>query len=158
MTKSTPNIRREDYRLLTGGGKFVDDLQLNDFCVGYVVRSPYSHADIQRTDIEYASAMPGVQLVLTAAHLQAKGIGGLPCASDLTNRDGTPMFKPNRPILATDRVRYVGEPVAFVVADTLHAAMEAADAIEIDYSELDSASSTRKAIHGSALDLIELSL
>ena len=150
MTKSTPNIRREDYRLLTGGGKFVDDLQLNDFCVGYVVRSPYSHADIQRTDIEYASAMPGVQLVLTAAHLQAKGIGGLPCASDLTNRDGTPMFKPNRPILATDRVRYVGEPVAFVVADTLHAAMEAADAIEIDYSELDSASSTRKAIHGSA--------
>ena len=149
MTTSTANFRREDYRLVTGGGDFVDDLQLNDFCAGYVLRSPYSHAHIQRTDIEYASAMPGVQLVLTAAHLQAEGIGGLPCASDLTNRDGTPMFKPDRPILATGRVRHVGEPVAFVVADTLHAAMEAADAIEIDYSELDAASSTSKAVRGS---------
>ena len=87
---------------------------------------------------------------LLPAHLQAEGVGGLPCASDLTNRDGTPMFKPDRPILATDRVRYVGEPVAFIVADTLHTAMEAADAIEIDYSELDAASNTRKAIHSSA--------
>ena len=129
MNTSTPNIRREDYRLLTGGGNFVDDLQLSNSCIGYVVRSPYSHADIERIDIEYASAMPGVQLVLIAAHLQAEGVGGLPCASDLTNQDGTSMFKPDRPILAADRVRYVGEPVAFVVADNLHIAMGAADAI-----------------------------
>ena len=147
MEKSESPKRREDQSLLTGLGRFVDDMHADTHLYGHVVRSAYPHAEILEIDVENVRDMPGVRLVVTAADLDQAGFGDLPCASNLTNRDGTPMFKPPRPILARDRVRYVGEPVAFIVADNIHDALEAADLVDIHYGELPSAASTEKALH-----------
>ena len=146
MDKSDNAQRREDLSLVTGQGNFVDDIHARTVLFGHVVRSPYPHAEILDIDVEIARAQPGVRLVVTATDLDQAGYGDLPCVSDLTNRDGTPMFKPPRPVLAQDRVRYVGEPIAFVVADTIHNALAAADLIDMDVRELPGASSTEKAL------------
>ncbi len=146
MDSSKNSQRREDLSLITGQGSFVDDLHSQTLLFGHVVRSAYPHAEILNLDVEAARTQPGVRLVVTAAVLDEAGYGELPCVSDLTNRDGNPMFKPPRPVLARDRLRYVGEPIAFIVADTIHIALEAADLIDIDVRELPSASSTEKAL------------
>ncbi|MDE0310322.1 MAG: xanthine dehydrogenase family protein molybdopterin-binding subunit [Acidiferrobacterales bacterium] len=138
--------RVEDLSLIVGQGSFVDDLHAKALGVGHVVRSSYPHAEILNIDVEVARALPGVQLVVTAADLDDAGYGDLPCVSNLTNRDDSPMYKPPRPVLARDRLRYVGEPIAFVVADTMHEALEAAELIEVDVRELPGASSTEKAL------------
>ena len=138
--------RREDRSLLTGQGSFVDDLHADQHLYGHVVRSVYPHADILDIDIGNARQFPGVRLVITAADLDRAGFGDLPCVSDLKNRDGTPIFKPPRPVLARDRVRYVGEPVAFIVAENCHDALEAADLVDIDYRELPGAATTEKSL------------
>ena len=146
MNRSDNAQRREDLSLIIGQGNFVDDLHARTLLFGHVVRSPYPHAEILDIDVEIASTQPGVRLVATATDLDQAGYGDLPCVSDLTNGDGTPMFKPPRPVLARDRVRYVGEPIAFVVADTIHNALAAADLIDMDVRELPGASSTEKAL------------
>ena len=139
------NARRlEDDRLLRGQGNFVDDQRIEDHAVGYVVRSSYPHAEILGIDVEIARSCPGVQLILTADELQQDNVGGLPCVSSFECQDAKPMFKPKYPILAKDRVRYVGQPVAFIVADTLNQALEAAETIDVDYQELPSASLIEK--------------
>ncbi len=146
MDKSTNSQRREDLGLITGQGSFVDDMHSQRLLFGHVVRSAYPHAEILDIDVEAAKTQPGVHLVVTAADLDEAGYGHLPCVSNLTNRDGSSMFKPPRPVLARDRLRYVGEPIAFIVADTIHSALEAADLIDLDVRELPSASSTEKAL------------
>ena len=93
MEKSENPIRREDQSLLTGLGSFVDDLHADTHLYGHVVRSAYPHAEILEIDIANAWEVPGVQLIATAADLDQAGFGDLPCVSNLTNRDGTPMFK-----------------------------------------------------------------
>ena len=146
MNQPNRSTRQEDSSLLRGQGNFVDDKHEDGMLYGYVVRSAYPHADILKIEAEDALAAPGVQLIVTAADLDAANYGNLPCASGMTNRDGTSIFKPPRPVLARNRVRFVGEPVAFIVAASLHEAIDAADYIDIDYSDLPGASNTTKAL------------
>ncbi|MCX8134389.1 MAG: xanthine dehydrogenase family protein molybdopterin-binding subunit [Roseococcus sp.] len=133
------SVRRvEDPRLLLGGGRYTDDIALPGAAFGLVLRSPHAHAAIRRIDTAAARAMPGVRAVITGADLQAMGIGELPCTIPLKNRDGTPRAETPRLPLATDRVRHVGDPVAFIVADSLEQARDAAEAVAVDYEVLPS--------------------
>ncbi len=146
MNDSSKFSRIEDGRLLRGQGRFVADRKLAHQCFGVVVRSPYPHAEIKKIDTSQALDCPGVLTILTGADLEDEGIGGLPCVSSFNNQDGSPISIPDRPLLAVERARYVGEPVAFVVAATMNEAMDAAEAVDIAYFELPSTSSTQSAL------------
>jgi carbon-monoxide dehydrogenase large subunit len=137
--------RKEDSRLLTGGGSYSDDFHLPDLVYAVVVRSPHAHARIRAIETQAALAMPGVLAVLSGADAVADGLKpiphnptptGPPADIALTNRDGSAHGRAPHPILPTDRVRFVGEAVALVVADTLPAAQDAAELITIDYEPL----------------------
>ena len=128
--------RFEDLRLVRGGGRYVDDMALPGMLFGVVLRSPHAHALIRSIDTEQAKAAPGVRAVLTGADWQASGWGDLPVPRGLSRRDGSPMYRPPYPALVSERVRWVGDDVAFVVADTLAQAMDAAELIEVDYEPL----------------------
>jgi carbon-monoxide dehydrogenase large subunit len=123
--------RFEDPRLITGGGRYVGDMVLPGMAFGYVLRSPHAHARIRSIDTSAAKAAPGVLAVLTGADWQASGWGDLPVPGGLTRRDGS-VFKPPYPALVKDKVRWVGDYVAFVVAETLLQAMDAAELIAAD--------------------------
>ena len=101
--------RFEDPRLVRGGGRYTDDIKLPGMAHGVVLRSPHAHAKIRSIDITAAKAAPGVLAVLTAADVKAAGYGDLPVPGGLKRRDGSPMYKPRYPILAEDRVRWVGD-------------------------------------------------
>ena len=133
---SQPLRRIEDPRLLIGGGLYTDDIAADGAAVGAVVRSPHAAATILSVDVEAARLMPGVLGVFTAADLAADGIGAVPCAIPLKNRDGTPRAEALRGLLAEGSVRHVGDPVAFVVAETPEAAKDAAEAVMVDYDIL----------------------
>ena len=137
--------RFEDPRLVRGGGRYVDDIQLPGMAHAVVLRSPHAHAKIKAVDVAAASAAPGVLAVLTAADVKAVGYSDLPVPGNLKRRDGSPMYKPRYPILAEDRVRWVGDYVAFVVAETLAQAQDAAELIQVDYEVLPSVISTAEA-------------
>lgn len=129
-------VRREDAPLLKGEGRFVDDRAPAGLAHGFVLRSPYGHARIVSIDVAAAAAAPGVLAVYAAADLQADGIGDIPCLATLTWKPDTP-FRPHvQAALAADTVRYAGDPVAFVVAETLMQARDAAELIEVDYDDL----------------------
>ena len=113
-----PVPRFEDPRLLRGGGRYVDDMVLPRMAFGHVLRSPHAHARIRSIDATAAKAAPGVLAVLTGADWEASGWGDLPSPSGLKLRDGAPSFRPRFPALVKDRVRWVGDYVAFVVAET----------------------------------------
>ncbi|MGM0740126.1 MAG: xanthine dehydrogenase family protein molybdopterin-binding subunit [Pseudomonadota bacterium] len=134
--KSQPVTRLEDGRFLTGQGRYVDDIAPKGALVAHVLRAPVAHARITGLDVEEARAAPGVRLVLTAEDLAAAGITEAMAFNTVKNRDGTPAAAPRRPILAEDRVRFVGEPVAMIVADTLAEARDAAEMIGFDYDDL----------------------
>lgn len=139
--------RFEDPRLLRGGGQYVDDVSLPNLAFGCVLRSPHAHAVIRAIDTEAARAAPGVLDVITGADWQDSGIGpDLPRGSGLKKRDGSPMYVPSFPALVRDRAMRVGDYVAFVVAETRHAAMDAAELIEVDYEPLPSVTSTEGAL------------
>ena len=141
MTKfgvAQPVRRVEDPRLLLGGGRYTDDIVLPNEAIGVVLRSPHAAARIQSMSTTDAKAIPGVLAVYTAADLVADGIGGLPCAIPLNNRDGSPRAEVPHPVLAQDMVRHVGDPVAFIVAETHQAARDAAEAVSVDYDILPS--------------------
>jgi carbon-monoxide dehydrogenase large subunit len=99
------------------------------------VRSPHAHAAIQRIDVSRATAMPGVARVFTGKDIEGK-VNGLPCGWLITSTDGTPMKEPPHPVLAQGKVRYVGDHVAMVVADTLEQARNAAEAVVVEYDVL----------------------
>src|SRR5688500_18861395 len=128
--------RFEDLRLVRGGGRYVDDIVLPGMLFGAVLRSPHAHAAIRSISTAQAEKAPGVRAVLTGADWQASGFGDLPVPGGHKQRDGSPMYRPRYPALVTDRVRWVGDYVAFVVADTLSEAVEAAERIEVDYEPL----------------------
>jgi len=130
------SVRRvEDPRLLTGGGRYTDDTKLSTPAARlYVLRSPHAHADIRSIDTSAARTAPGVLLVLTGEDVKKAGFGDVPCLVPLQNRDGSPRGETPRPMLAMDRVRHVGDPVALVVAETLEQAKDAAELIEVDYA------------------------
>ena len=115
--KSQSIKRFEDTRLLTGHGRYVDDIAPEGALHAYFLRSPVAHADITTLDVAEARALDGVHLVLTAADLEDAGLTASLPFSVMTNRDGSKGAAPHRPILARDRVRFVGEAVAIIVAD-----------------------------------------
>lgn len=130
------SVRRvEDPRLLTGGGRYTDDTRLGQPAARmYVLRSPHAHADIRKIDTAAAKKAPGVLTIFTGDDVQKEGFGDVPCLVPLDNRDGTPRADTSRPMLARERVRHVGDPVALVVAETLEQAKDAAELIEVDYA------------------------
>jgi carbon-monoxide dehydrogenase large subunit len=131
-----PVPRTEDPILVRGEGRFTDDVSVPGQTYAVIVRSRYAHGIIRKIDTEAARKMKGVLGVYTGADLTAAGYGTLKCIVPFKNRDGSEMKKPARHALATDRVRFVGDPVAFVIADTLNRAKDAAEAIEIDIESL----------------------
>jgi carbon-monoxide dehydrogenase large subunit len=137
-----PVPRFEDPRLLRGGGRYVDDMVLPRMAWGHVLRSPHAHARIRSIDVARAKAAPGVLAVLTGADWLESGWGDLPVPDGMRRRDGAPIYRPRFPALVTDRVRWVGDYVAFVVAETKHQAADAAELIEVDYQPLPAIVST----------------
>src|SRR3954468_5401201 len=124
------SIRRlEDERFLTGRGRYLADIACPDALWGHVLRSPHAHALIKRIDISRASKIAGVRGIYTAADLA--GLGPMPCLAAVS-----PLIVPPRFALAVDRVRHVGDPVAFIVADTADIAREAAERIDVAYRAL----------------------
>jgi carbon-monoxide dehydrogenase large subunit len=142
--------RKEDYRFLTGAGQYTDDINLPNQRYAVFVRSPHAHAAIKSVDVARAEAMPGVTKVFTGKDVEGK-MGGLPCGWLITSTDGTPMKEPPHPILAQGKVRYVGDHVAMVVADTLQQARDAAEAVDVDYDVLPAVVSVRDAAKATAL-------
>ena len=126
-------VRREDARLLTGKGNYAADGKRDGMLVAVLVRSPYAHAAFDAIDTTAARDVPGVLGVFTAADLA--DVGPMPGGIGFPRPDGGPSAKTDRTLLASDRVRFVGEPVALVVAETKGAALEAADAVLVDYHE-----------------------
>jgi carbon-monoxide dehydrogenase large subunit len=137
--------RFEDPRLIRGGGRYTDDIKLPGLAHGVVLRSPHAHAKIRSIDVAAAKSALGVLAVLTSADIKAAGYGDLPVPAGLKRRDGSPMYKPRYPILAEDRVRWVGDCVAFVVAETVAQAFDAAEMIAVNYEELPAVTSTADA-------------
>jgi carbon-monoxide dehydrogenase large subunit len=127
--------RIEDARLVTGRGRYVADLVLPGMAHAVLVRSPHAHADVRSIETVTARAAPGVLGVFTAADLAADGIPDLPLGVGLPRPDGSQAPEARRPVLARDRVRFVGEGVALVVAETAAAAADAAELVEVDYAE-----------------------
>jgi carbon-monoxide dehydrogenase large subunit len=138
--------RFEDPRLVRGEGRYVGDIVLPGMAFGHVLRSPHAHARIRSIDASKAKAAPGVLAVLTGADWQASGFGDLPVPGGLKRRDGSPLYRPSFPALVKDRVRWVGDYVAFVVAETSHQAMDAAELIAVDYELLRAITSAAEAV------------
>jgi carbon-monoxide dehydrogenase large subunit len=128
--------REEDPRLLMGKGRYADDASPAGLVHAVVVRSTHAHAVLRSINAGAARAAPGVHAVLTAAELKARGLGAQRPTQPRKKSDGSPAHVTPQPLLAGDRVRFVGQPVAFVVADTLAQAKDAAELIEIDYDPL----------------------
>ncbi|MCV6584321.1 MAG: xanthine dehydrogenase family protein molybdopterin-binding subunit [Marinibacterium sp.] len=134
--KSQPVTRVEDLRFLTGAGRYVDDIAPDGALHAYFLRSPVAHGQITELDLDDARAADGVHLVLTLADLEAAGVAPGMAASTVANRDGSTGAAPERPLLARDRVRHVGEAVAMIVADTLDQARDAAEMVMLDVDDL----------------------
>ena len=147
--------RFEDPRLVQGRGRYIDDIVYPGMAFGVVLRSPHGHAKILSIKTDAARAAPGVIEVITAADWKEAGLGELPSHGGLKRRDGSPMFKAGYPVLAQDRVRWVGDPVAFIVAETAAQAADAAEMIEVDYEPLPAVVSTAKAMEPGAAKVWE---
>ncbi len=130
-------LRKEDMRFITGKGNYTDDINLRGQAYGYFVRSPHAHAKITSIDVSAAEAEQGVVAVLTGLQVAEDELGGLPCGWMIHSKDGSEMKQPMHPVMAGDKVNYVGEPVAIVIADTAAIAKNAAELVEVDYDELD---------------------
>ena len=142
--------RREDPRLLRGQGRYLDDLNLDRQLWAVILRSPHAHADIRGIDTKDAKVAPGVYAVLTGADYRADDMGVVPCMGTFTHRNGGPMYIPDRPALAVDRVRHIGYPVALIVADTEAHARDAAELVEVDYEPLPAVTSCFEAFQPGA--------
>lgn len=140
-----PVPRQEDPTLLRGQGRYSDDIKLEGLAYCAMVRSQVAHGLIKGIDISEAKTMPGVLGVWTGADLEAAGYGTLKTVLPVPNRDGSPMKTPARPSLATDKVRFVGDPVAFVVAETAAQARDAAEAVMVDIESLPAVTDARAA-------------
>jgi aerobic carbon-monoxide dehydrogenase large subunit len=150
-----PVPRTEDPKLVRGEGRYTDDLSLPGQAYAAIVRSSHAHGVLKGIDSSAARAMPGVLAIYTGADLQAAGYGGLKCVPPFKNRDGTPMKKPLRPALATDKVRFVGDPVACVIAETAIQAKEAAEAIALDIEPLPAVTKASEAMKLGAPQLFD---
>ncbi|WP_029009863.1 xanthine dehydrogenase family protein molybdopterin-binding subunit [Azospirillum halopraeferens] len=145
--------RREDKRFLTGRGTYTEDIRRPNETRAYILRSPHAHARIAGIDTADAQAAPGVVAVFTGADMAADGVGSLPCGWLIHNKDGSPMKEPPHHPIARDKVRYVGDPVAVVIAETTAQAKDAAELIVVDYEELPAVASLRAALDEGAAGL-----
>jgi carbon-monoxide dehydrogenase large subunit len=141
-----PVPRFEDPRLIQGGGRYVADMVFPGTAFGYVLRSPHAHAHIRSIDTAKAKAAPGVLAVLIGADYKAAGFGDLPVPGGLKRRGDTPGYRPRYPALVEDRVRMIGDYVAFIVAETYYQAVDASELIEIEYEALPAIVSTGDAV------------
>ncbi len=144
---SQPVPRTEDPRLLRGRGRFVDDVRLAGMAVGYVLRSPHAHAKMLSLDVSDARSAPGVLLVLTAEDYKLDGLKNMPPPGPpVKNSEGITAYSTPRGALAEGRVRHVGDPIAFVVAETLAQAKDAAERIAIEFETLPAHTDTAQAM------------
>jgi carbon-monoxide dehydrogenase large subunit len=149
--------RKEDHRFITGKGRYVDDVNRPGQAYAHFLRSPHSHATIDRIDAAAALASPGVVAVFTGEDIAADKIGGLICGWMIHSKDGSPMKAGPHPVLAQDKVRYVGDHVAVVIADTYAQAREAAEKIVVDYGVLPAAMDLRAVTQPGAAQIHEVS-
>ena len=140
-----PVPRNEDPILLRGRGRYTDDLNLPGQAYAVMVRSGYAHGVINGVDTEEAQAMPGVLGVFTGPDLTAAGIKNMPLGMPIPTRDGSPPHRPSCPVLTSDKVRYVGDPIAIVVAETAVQAKDAAEALIVDIDPLPAVTSCKAA-------------
>lgn len=138
--------RTEDPRLLTGRGNYVNNVNLHRQAHGFVLRSPYAHAKILSMDTSAAKAAPGVLAVLTAVDIKADGLGTTHVTQGHKRADGSPLYSVPHPGLVSDRVRYVGDYIAFIVAETVEQAKDAAELVDIDFEPLNSITDTASAL------------
>ncbi|HET9044380.1 MAG TPA: molybdopterin cofactor-binding domain-containing protein, partial [Burkholderiales bacterium] len=138
-------LRSEDEPLLSGRGRFTDDVAVPGAVHAAFVRSPIGHGVIRLVDVAAAANLPGVVAIFTGADLDHDGIGAIPPAVLLPGRGGKPMFGASMPVLAALRVRYVGEPVAIVVAETAAQAQDGAEAVVLELEELPALSDVERA-------------
>jgi len=141
-----PVSRLEDPMLLRGDGIYTDDISVEGQAYAYVFRSPHAHGVIRKLNVSPAAAAAGVLCVLTADDLKAEGVKPLFCRLNLKSRDGSPMIKPDRPNLATNKVRYRGEAIAVVVAESLEEAKDASELIELNVVVLPAVTDAREAL------------
>ena len=146
--------RVEDARFITGSGCYIDDLRPAGMVHAVIVRSPHAHADLLGIDTGPASSLPGVLGILTGRDLDAAGIGPLEPSEQVNVYSGEAFRYPTQYVLAKDRVRYVGEPVALVIAETRNLAMDAAEAIVADYRALPPVTDIKQAIAADRKELI----
>src|SRR5260370_37639964 len=125
--------RKEHHRFLTGLGRYVDDLPLARATYAYFLRSPHAHAKIETIDVSAAKKMPGVVEIFTGKDVADAKMGGLICGWVVKDKHGQPHKAPPHPVMAADTVRYVGDTVAMVVANSHDEAKDAAEAIKVDY-------------------------
>jgi len=130
-TIGQPVLRKEDARFLTGTGQYTNDVSMPRQTCAYFLRSPHAHAAIRSIDVVKAKTLPGVVEIFTGADLT--GVNGLPCGWLITGTDGKPMNEPPHPVLAQAKVRYVGDAVALVIAESIAEAKDAAEQIGVDY-------------------------
>src|SRR4051812_16839098 len=145
--------RKEDKRFITGRGRYVDDIKVIGLTHGHFIRSLHGHARVKAIDASAAKAMPGVVDVLTAQQLVDDKIGNLICGWAVSSKDGSPMRMGAWPAMAPETVRFAGQAVAVVIAETKNQARDAAEAVVVDYEELPVASDIRAAIKSGAPQL-----
>ncbi len=145
--------RKEDKRFITGRGRYVDDIKLVGLTYAHFIRSPHAHAKVKSIDASAAKDMPGVVDVLTGQQLVDDKIGNLICGWAITSKDGSPMKMGAWPAMAPDTVRFVGQAVAVVIAETKNQAKDAAEAVVVDYEELPAVSSISAALAAGAPQL-----
>jgi aerobic carbon-monoxide dehydrogenase large subunit len=150
-----PVRRKEDDTLVRGKGKYTDDFNLPGQAYAWIVRSSHAHGIIRGIDTSVAKAMPGVLGIWTGADLASANYGPYTCGLPLKSRDGTPLLQTNRSALMSDKVRYVGDPVAFVVAETLAQARDAGEAVVLDIEPLPAVTSAEEAAKPGAPQLYD---
>ena len=138
--------RVEDQRFITGKGRYTDDIVLHNMTFAAIVRSPHAHANIKGFDTTEAQAAAGVVAVYTGADIAESGIGGLPCGWQVDFKNGDTMLEPAHPVLASEKVRFVGDAVAIVIAESREQAADAAELVKVDYEVLDAVVNASKAI------------
>src|SRR5450432_4207599 len=142
--------RTEDIRFITGKGHYVDDINRHGQAHAYFLRSPHAHATLDKIDISAALKAPGVVAVFTGEDIAQDKVGGLICGWMIHSKDGSPMKAGAHPALAQGKVRYVGDHVAVVIADTYAQARDAAEKIVVDYGVLAAATDTATAANPGA--------
>ncbi|HET6609420.1 MAG TPA: xanthine dehydrogenase family protein molybdopterin-binding subunit, partial [Rhodopila sp.] len=138
--------RKEDIRFLSGKGNYTDDINRPGQLYAFIKRSDRPHARIDAIETKAAAAAPGVVAVFTGTDMAAENIGGLPCGWQIHNKDGSPMAEPPHPVLAVGKVRHVGDAVAVVIANSKQEAKNAAELLDIGYTDLPAVASLQDAI------------